>query len=216
MSKRLGKVRWFGRRIEAWMLEADQIGIRPDEAAQLSRDITSAEQAYADAKRAMAAAREAAAAFEVAAAQVHRRGRRLLRRISTAAELDPAIWELARIKPGSRSTSPASTEMLNIPDECVSPPRGLHAQALPENIIHLQWDRTASGDSFVIERRVGERDGFRFLAITVETEFIDQDVPIGASVVQYRLLARRGPQISSYSKVVEVRPEGEDVIGLAA
>jgi hypothetical protein len=195
MSKRLERVDWFERRLSLWMQHAERLGLCQDELAALARRIERTRDSFDRRRAAWAAAQAAAREFDQTAAEANRAGLRLLERIRAAAAADPDVWGLAGVKPGRNAAPPDAPQ---------------HVQAWPceDGSVMLRWNgdhATPPGTSFVLERRLADRAGYRFLGITAQPQFRDMHIPAGMPFVCYRLLARRSAQISEYSEPVMVK-----------
>jgi hypothetical protein len=210
MSKHLKRLAWFERRVSLWQQDAERLGMTVDEVAALQERLGQARECFEQRRAAAVAARVAAAEFELRATTALRAGLRLVSHIRAAAEADPGVWDLAGIQPSAR--------LGRAPD----PPTDVRAEVDADGLVVVLWESKyagRNGASFVLERRLADRAGYRFLGMTSLCRFRDATVPPHArcgGFVCYRVLVRRGARISDYSIPFLLRLGDEEDVAAAA
>lgn len=200
MSKHLDRVRWFEQRLALWRQNSTQLGLDEADISVLADRLERARKCYEARRTAWEAARESAREFDNAAASASRAGLRLLSRIRAAADANPQLWSAAGVKPRIAEALPPEV------------PQDVQAELSDDGSVVVRWKHPARGrgTSFVLERRLADRAGYRFLGITSQMRLKDAGIPPGTIFACYRVLARRGPLVSEYSMPVMLRLGGED------
>ncbi|MEX2217537.1 MAG: hypothetical protein WD749_02155 [Phycisphaerales bacterium] len=171
-----------------WQNAGTQIGITPAQLLAFGDAVGEARAAF-DAKTASRQAdRDATVALRSEAGQVRQVAAQLLASIKAFAENQPdptVVYVAAQIPP------PASPKPI--------PPPGLPADFRvgldQEGNVLLAWKCAnppgAAGTVYIVERRSGTSGPFSYLGATGERRFLDETVPGGGPVLDYRVFGQR-------------------------
>lgn len=181
-------ITWFESRLAAWAADPTLIGLTPEQVTQLGIRIVTARTAADAQASAYDAARASTPEFHGAADALRSFGGELVKIIKATAESsgDASIYTIAEVPPVAAPT----------PLPAPQPPSDLAGAITPEGSVLLSWQgTTANGVTYLVERRLVGADGstspWSIVGAVQARSYLDEDVPLGLSMAQYRLTAQR-------------------------
>ena len=187
---RIGKVEFYEAHLAPWGSNAVAIGLTAAQVTAFADLVKNAREAF-DAQQAAAdAAKAATQAFYNAVSTMQDDGAGLIRTIKNKAESsgDPNVYVLAQIPP------PAPPSVVPPPGT----PFDLRVELLQTGAITLSWKcNNPSGTSntiYEVQRKIGTAAGagFEIIGGSGTRSFTDESLPLGPTLVMYRITGIRG------------------------
>ncbi|MEQ8845219.1 MAG: hypothetical protein RIB58_10230 [Phycisphaerales bacterium] len=181
---RLGRIEFFEERIAQWTAEAANIGLSPEQVADLELRTQSARAAYAAANLAATKRKAATAKLRTEADTMRVLGSALLATIKAYAEAteDPSVYEKALID------APSPRGDGTPPDQ----PSDLRAALTTDGALVLSWKgKGPAGTRYDVTRMLPGEVGFSVIGDTNKKRLTDETIPAGTSQAMYRVIARQ-------------------------